>query len=47
MTLRGNKNDGTDMHSLTAKLLNISRQDAKVFNYGRFDFFFFFFFFSI
>ena len=35
MTLEGNKAAGTDLHSRTANILNISRNDAKVFNYGR------------
>lgn len=35
MTLEGNKNEKTDLHSRTADILNISRNDAKVFNYGR------------
>jgi len=35
MTLEGTKAAGTDMHSRTAKILGISRNDAKVFNYGR------------
>jgi len=35
MTLEGTKAAGTDMHSHTAKILGISRNDAKVFNYGR------------
>lgn len=35
MTLEGNKAAGTDLHSKTAKILGISRNDAKVFNYGR------------
>ncbi|KAH3666224.1 hypothetical protein OGAPHI_004413 [Ogataea philodendri] len=35
MTLEGTKNEGTDLHSKTAKILGISRNDAKVFNYGR------------
>jgi DNA polymerase gamma 1 len=35
MTLQGNKSAGTDLHSRTASILNISRSDAKVFNYGR------------
>ncbi|CAG8610371.1 13533_t:CDS:2, partial [Racocetra fulgida] len=35
MTLQGNKVAGTDLHSRTAKILKISRSDAKVFNYGR------------
>jgi DNA polymerase gamma 1 len=35
MTLEGNKAAGTDLHSRTAQILGISRNDAKVFNYGR------------
>jgi DNA polymerase gamma 1 len=35
MTLEGSKNLGTDLHSRTAAILGISRNDAKVFNYGR------------
>ncbi|KAK9326015.1 DNA polymerase family A-domain-containing protein [Lipomyces orientalis] len=35
MTLEGTKSLGTDLHSKTASILNISRNDAKVFNYGR------------
>ncbi|EME47542.1 hypothetical protein DOTSEDRAFT_123455 [Dothistroma septosporum NZE10] len=35
MTLEGTKGAGTDLHSRTAKILDISRNDAKVFNYGR------------
>ncbi|CAG8671440.1 8748_t:CDS:2, partial [Cetraspora pellucida] len=35
MMLQGNKAAGTDLHSRTAKILKISRSDAKVFNYGR------------
>lgn len=35
MTLEGSKSEGTDLHSKTAKILNISRNEAKVFNYGR------------
>lgn len=35
MTLEGTKAVGTDLHSKTAKILGISRNDAKVFNYGR------------
>lgn len=35
MTLAGNKNDGSDLHSRTAKILGIKRDDAKIFNYGR------------
>ncbi|GAA5978086.1 hypothetical protein JCM11641_006622 [Rhodosporidiobolus odoratus] len=35
MTLEGTKSAGTDMHSKTASILGISRDDAKVFNYSR------------
>lgn len=35
MTLEGTKNEGTDLHSKTANILGILRNDAKVFNYGR------------
>ncbi|ODV94731.1 hypothetical protein PACTADRAFT_50596 [Pachysolen tannophilus NRRL Y-2460] len=35
MTLEGTKNEGTDLHSKTANILGISRNEAKVFNYGR------------
>ncbi|KAF2418473.1 DNA polymerase gamma [Tothia fuscella] len=35
MTLEGTKAAATDLHSRTAKILGISRNDAKVFNYGR------------
>ena len=35
MTLQGSKNQGTDLHSKTAKILEISRDAAKVFNYSR------------
>lgn len=35
MTLEGTKSQGTDLHSKTAHILGISRNDAKVFNYGR------------
>ncbi|KAI1946588.1 DNA-directed DNA polymerase gamma mip1 [Ophidiomyces ophidiicola] len=35
MTLEGTKAAGTDLHSKTAKILRISRNNAKVFNYGR------------
>ncbi|EWC48159.1 mitochondrial DNA polymerase gamma [Drechslerella stenobrocha 248] len=35
MTLEGSKPAGTDMHSRTAAVLGISRNNAKVFNYGR------------
>lgn len=35
MTLEGTKTAGTDLHSKTASILGISRNDAKVFNYSR------------
>lgn len=35
MTLEGTRSAGTDLHSKTAKILGISRNNAKVFNYGR------------
>lgn len=35
MTLQGNKLDGTDVHSVTAKTIGISRDQAKILNYGR------------
>ena len=35
MTLEGSKAEGTDLHSRSAQILGISRNDAKVFNYGR------------
>ena len=35
MTLEGTKSAGTDVHSKTAQILGISRNDAKIFNYGR------------
>ncbi|POS80450.1 DNA polymerase gamma [Diaporthe helianthi] len=35
MTLEGSKAAGTDLHSRTAGILGISRNHAKVFNYGR------------
>lgn len=35
MTLSGQKADGTDMHSMTAKTMGISRNNAKVINYAR------------
>lgn len=34
-TLQGTKSEGTDMHSMTAKIMGISRDHAKVFNYAR------------
>lgn len=33
--LQGSKNEGTDQHSLIAKMMGISRDEAKVLNYGR------------
>lgn len=35
MTLQGKKSNGTDLHSKTAATVGISREHAKVFNYGR------------
>jgi DNA polymerase gamma 1 len=35
MTLQGNKSDGTDLHSRSAKILGASRDHAKIFNYAR------------
>ncbi len=35
MTLEGTKAAGTDLHSRTANILGITRNDAKIFNYGR------------
>ena len=35
MTLQGKKADGTDVHSVTAKTIGISRDQAKTLNYGR------------
>ncbi|XP_060579033.1 DNA polymerase subunit gamma-1-like [Ruditapes philippinarum] len=35
MTLQGSKKEGTDLHSVVAKTVDISRDHAKVFNYGR------------
>ena len=35
MTLQGSKQEGTDLHSRTAQILGISRNEAKVFNYSR------------
>lgn len=35
MTLEGTKSAGTDLHSKTAEILGISRNNAKIFNYGR------------
>eukprot|EP01134_Creolimax_fragrantissima_P001421 CFRG1421T1 len=35
MALRGQKADGTDVHSRTAALVGLDRNTAKIFNYGR------------
>ncbi len=35
MTLQGSKADGSDMHSKTASAIGVSRNEAKVLNYGR------------
>lgn len=35
MTLQGKKSQSTDLHSRTADAVGISREHAKVFNYGR------------
>uniref|UniRef100_A0A3P8XBD4 DNA polymerase subunit gamma-1 n=1 Tax=Esox lucius TaxID=8010 RepID=A0A3P8XBD4_ESOLU len=35
MTLQGKKSQSTDLHSRTAETVGISREHAKVFNYGR------------
>ncbi|CAI7996420.1 DNA polymerase subunit gamma-1 [Geodia barretti] len=35
MTLQGSKSEGTDVHSNTASTIGISRDQAKVLNYGR------------
>lgn len=35
MCLEGTKNEGTDLHTKTAKILGCSRNEAKIFNYGR------------
>jgi DNA polymerase gamma 1 len=35
MTLEGEKSQKTDLHSKTSSILGISRNNAKVFNYGR------------
>lgn len=35
MTLQGTKSDGTDLHSRTASILGMTRDNAKIFNYGR------------
>lgn len=36
MTISGNKSSQTDMHSITAKAVGISRDHAKVINYARY-----------
>ncbi|KAK9728460.1 DNA-directed DNA polymerase gamma mip1 [Basidiobolus ranarum] len=35
MTLQGTKSQGTDLHSKTASIMGINRDQAKIFNYGR------------
>ena len=35
MTISGSKSNGNDMHSVTAKTVRISREQAKVINYAR------------
>ena len=35
MTLQGSKQNGTDLHSVTAQTAGMSRDQAKVFNYAR------------
>ena len=35
MALQGSKADGSDLHSRTAQILGMSRDQAKIFNYGR------------
>ncbi|CCK70349.1 DNA-directed DNA polymerase gamma MIP1 KNAG_0E00810 [Huiozyma naganishii CBS 8797] len=35
MCLEGTKHEGTDLHTKTAKILGCSRNEAKIFNYGR------------
>ncbi|AMD21216.1 HEL064Cp [Eremothecium sinecaudum] len=35
MCLEGTKSEGTDMHTKTANILGCSRNEAKIFNYGR------------
>lgn len=35
MTLQGKRGEGTDLHSKTADTIGISREHAKIFNYGR------------
>ncbi|KAI9348171.1 DNA polymerase family A-domain-containing protein [Obelidium mucronatum] len=36
MTLQGSKGKGTDLHTVTGGIVNISRDVAKIFNYSRF-----------
>ena len=35
MTLQGSKSDGTDMHSASANVMGVSRDEAKILNYAR------------
>lgn len=35
MTLQGSRKDSTDLHSRTAQILGMRRDDAKIFTYGR------------
>lgn len=35
MCLEGTKNEGTDLHTKTARILGCDRNEAKIFNYGR------------
>lgn len=35
MTLEGNKSDGTDLHTKIAKIMGITRNEAKILNYAR------------
>jgi DNA polymerase gamma 1 len=35
MTLQGSRKDNTDLHSRTAQILGMRRDDAKIFTYGR------------
>ena len=35
MLVQGNKTDESDVHSNTARTIGVSRNDAKVLNYGR------------
>ena len=35
MTLQGSKQNNTDLHSVTAQTVGMSRDHAKVFNYAR------------